>query len=201
MKRTRREVGLLMAIPGLLLLFIYLYACHGKLQRQIVEQQNRLAMTRASAPSPVRLASERANVGKLKDDLQDSERRRDHCQTRLDDLAAQLGSLHDQNEAIGALTALFAKLELHIEEAGAETPSQADSVLPGSLRAVADVLKPNSRFRPPQLYRVKFVGRYLDVTRALRTTVDEGLAIPVQLQMEATNLDTDWRVWTLHLWI
>jgi len=201
-KNTPRERNLLLVFPALLLLIAYVYTWNSSLQREIKAKRGQVDKVRAAAPSLADVAMEQAKVRKLQAEVKEWERRAGAAQADLDSLAACCGSLQDRSAAVGALNEVFREHRLHIEEEGAASGGNADQqVVSGPLRAALDRLKQSRRYRPPQLFKIKFVGRYADVALALRTVVDDGLAFPVQIQMDESNLDTEYRVWTLHVWI
>ena len=201
MKQTRRERGLVLLFPALLLLVGYVYTSNSSLRREITARQEQIGKVRAAAPSLADVALQQAQVQKLRAEVQDWERRRDAARAELDVLAAGGGSVRGRGEAVAALNEMFQKHHLHVEEAGAAVVSGTDAVVPPGLSAILDCLKHSPKFRPPQLYKVKFVGRYPDVAGALRQVVEDGLAFPVQLKMDESNPNTEYRVWTLHVWL
>ena len=82
----------------------------------------------------------------------------------------------------------------------AETSDTAK--LPKSLEQVVKLLGDKQHEFKPQLWRVRFIGRYSDVLLALEELQEaEPLAIPIQLQMAEARLGTTTRSWTLYLWI
>lgn len=200
-KNTPRERLLLLVFPALLLFVMYVYTWNSSLQREIRAKRDQVDKAVASAPRPSEVAMEQVRVRKLQAEVEEWDRRRGAAQAELDRLAARCGSLREQGEAIGALNAVFEEHRLHVEEEGPAVAGQAEQAVPGSLRAALERLKKSPQYRPPQLFRVKFVGRYADVARALRRVVDDELAFPVQVQMDESNPSTEYRVWTLHVWI
>jgi hypothetical protein len=53
-----------------------------------------------------------------------------------------------------------------------------------------------------RLWQIRFYGRYGDVAAALESLRDSGLPIiPVSITMSETRHETNWRSWTLMLWL
>jgi hypothetical protein len=90
-------------------------------------------------------------------------------------------------------------LELVSDAPGDENRQQQ---LPPDLEQAIKLLGRGTTNFKPQLWRIRFQGRYTDVVAAL-TELEEQcpLAVPVQLSMTEATVDSPVRNWTMLLWL
>jgi len=83
-----------------------------------------------------------------------------------------------------------------------ESPLEGEGQLsPTFDETVRKLVGTNSR-GDKRLWQIRFYGRYSDVVATLEALhKSESPVIPISLTMSESKIDTDWRSWTLLLWI
>ena len=198
---TNREKMLMLILPAALILGLYGFKLSG-LRTRHTGAEAALAAAQKTTPTLAQFQVERKRVADLNAELADIENQNRDWLSRwrkLQDDRSTDSTL--RIEAVEDLTALLNHNRLTLID---EEPAEGTNVgkLPAALEHVATLLKEKNPEIKPQLWRVRFDGRYEDVLRALEELSEtEPLAIPVHLQMDEAKLSTETRHWTLYLWI
>jgi hypothetical protein len=199
--KTNREKLLLLVLPAALILAFYSFKLSGLRTRQAGARAS-LEEARKTIPTQPQFQVERKRIADLNLELADvvnQNRDRESQWRKLQEDRSTNSTL--RIETIEDVTALLNRNRLELTD---EEPAEENNAvkLPLALERVATLLKKNNPEVNTQLWRVRFVGRYEDVLRALEELNEtEPLAIPVYLQMGEAKLSTEVRSWTLLLWI
>jgi len=198
---TNREKMLLLLLPAMVIAGGYSLKLSG-ISARLTAATAALAAAEKSVPAPAAVQAQQQRLAELNQrlaeiELQTSEWERIWGEMR----ASRAGNSHARIETIEGLTEVLNRNDLELQEGGpAETSESAR--LPKELEELVKLLAEKQASTQPQLWRVRFIGRYGDVMDALEELqTEEPLAIPVHLQMTNASLTTDLRTWTLYLWI
>lgn len=195
--KTERERWLMLIVPAALVLLLYSFIWHVPQVRDLRAKEQQLTKSRKTAVTRTRVAELQAqlrDVEKLNAQFQD-ELGAPMDQSSRNVVAS--GSVLPVNEATIELSRLMVEQRLLIEDAGIVSGADADRLLPVGWKALIERRKTDPKFRVPVLYRLRFVGQYASVTRLLTLLGERHTALPLQLEMEDAQPDTDWRRWTL----
>ncbi|HEY5313450.1 MAG TPA: hypothetical protein VIK18_13075 [Pirellulales bacterium] len=198
---TNREKMLVLVFPAILILGVYSFKLRGFRDR-LTGARNSVAAAQKSLPAPVAVQTEQRRIGELNRQLADVEKQSGDWEQQWHELQASRGvDSRARIEAIEGLTALLNRNRLALQEGGPADKGESTR-LPKELEEVVKLLAEKKTEVRPQLWRVRFIGRYADVLDALEELqTAEPLVVPVHLQMTNASLATDQRSWTLYLWI
>lgn len=195
--KTERERWLMLIVPAALVLLLYSFIWHVPQVRDLRAKEQQLTKSRKTAVT-------RARVAELQAQLRDVEKLNAQFQEELGAPVDQSspsvvasGSVLPVNEATIELSKLMVEQRLLIEDAGIVSGADADRLLPAGWKTLIERRKTDPKFRVPVLYRLRFVGQYASVTKLLTLLEERHTALPLQLEMEDAQPDTDWRRWTL----
>jgi hypothetical protein len=198
---TNREKVLVLVFPAILILGVYGLKLSG-IRTRLTAATASLESAKKSVPAPAAVQAEQIRIADLNRQLADVEKQTADWDQQWHELqATRAVDSHARIEAIEGLTALLNRNRLDLQEGG---PAEANESarLPKELDEVIKLLAEKKTEVRPQLWRVRFTGRYADVLDALEELqTAEPLAVPVHLQMTNASLETDQRSWTLYLWI
>jgi hypothetical protein len=198
---TSREKVMMVVMPAALILGIYSFKLPGFRDRMTAATAS-VAGAQKNLPVPAAVQAEQRRIADLNRQLGDVEKQTGEWEAQWRELqATRAVDSHARIEAIEGLTALLNRNRLELQEGG---PAEANESarLPKELDEVIKLLAEKKTQVRPQLWRVRFTGRYTDVLDALEELqTAEPLAVPVHLQMTNASLETDQRSWTLYLWI
>lgn len=198
---TNRDKMLLLLMPAMVIAGGYSLKLSG-ISARLTSATTALAAAQKSVPAPAAVQAEQQQVAELNQQLAEIEVQTGEWERLWGEMrAARAGNSHARIETIEGLTEVLNRNELELQEGGpAETSESAK--LPKELEDLVKLLAEKQTNTPPQLWRVRFIGRYGDVMDALEELqTEEPLAVPVHLQMTNASLTTDLRTWTLYLWI
>ncbi|MBL9095117.1 MAG: hypothetical protein JNL96_28120 [Planctomycetaceae bacterium] len=159
-----------------------------------------LAATELSALPPEAVGVQLVELEKLR--KKQDELKADKA--RLAERRAELAAVGNpppviRTQALRRLSAMLWSQGLYpFEESPLEGEGQLSPMFDETVRKLVGT---NSR-GDKRLWQIRFYGRYSDVVATLETLhKSESPVIPISLTMSESKIDTDWRSWTLLLWI
>lgn len=169
-------------------------------QSEFDAAQGALVTARDSAVFPSDLLPMRLELAKIAEKQADLKKQKDNLDERWSRMAAlpQVSAVK-RAAAMRQLTGMLWDRGLVTFN---ETSDAASGQLPASFEDVVRRLGKENGATQPRLWKVSFYGRYADVAETLASLGDLDVAVvPVGLTMSEARPETDWRVWTLVLWI
>jgi hypothetical protein len=209
---SSRDKMLMMVMPsvGVLLLYIWLYCEQGKL----MDARQALEKARTTAVTSEAVVGGRGRVAALNQEQAKLRAERQLLESRWNTLAL------NRNRTPTARAEAFQRLSKLIWQGGLFTLEEApqegsNSQISASLDDMFKRLSANNPAGAPgpaanatvstqqRLWKVRFLGRYKDVRALLETLAKEedSPIIPVSITMSEAPLETDWRNWTLMVWM
>lgn len=213
---SSRDKWIMMLLPAvaIVLLYIWLYSEQGNM----FIARRELEKARAGAATPAQLAAARTRLAGLQQDQVKVKAER----KALDDRWTALGTTRNLSPA--ARAEAFQRLSRTIWKGGLFTVEEAplegnNTQIPASLDEMFKRLANNNPTggnapagnaaagnvaisSQQRLWKVRFLGRYKDVRAMLETLATEDTPIiPVSISMSQAPLETDWRNWTLLVWM
>lgn len=201
MSSQTREKLIIMFFPAVMVAAIYMLSfSKGSLvspKAQELEAARTAAVPQAVVTAErAKLADLKSQVAKLNDEKRGLDARWLTMVSRRD-VGAQARA-----EACQRLMRMLWKQGLFtIEESLVEGGSQK---LPSALEeTIKRLSEGNSTTAETRIWKVRFLGRYPDVMATLKSisTDTGGTIIPVSISMSEARLETDWRSWTLLVWM
>ena len=227
MKLTEREKILVLVFPAFLIFAGYIWIFGSSSQRELTNIRGQLAKTQAEAATPRQVWQQQTRLKQLSREIEKARTAKDDLQTQADELCGRMTVSRRDMGAIDALTALFERYNLRLMDEvpvdGGEAGGMAISLEEATRRLQEALDEPQAGSQPkrrsatyvttavtrrasgtksePNLRRLRFYGRFLDVLRALNELAeDENQAIPVSIAMEEIGLAgmySEFRTWTL----
>lgn len=200
-----RSSFLTLLLPAVVVLVGYSWTWNSSQNRALQAQQTRLDKAKASAVTKAHIAEQQSKLTALRREIEQSQRGLTELRSQLEQQVALWGG-RDSTDTVEKLMEVLRANQLHIDEAGLATES-GDSragdgkVVPALLKEAVDRQKTRAGFRPPTLFRVRFAAKYASVADTLKTLSDQKLALPLRLDMDEVDPETDWRMWTLFVWL
>lgn len=194
---STRERILLVCLPAVMIVAVYGWLIYPR--QQLDQAETALRAARAQEPSLTAVAEKKVEIRQLDDQLKEADEVNEQLQTRRRDL---LGRGHG-GPSLAVIQDLTQQMTIHnlrlLDQGNA---GGEETFLPESLRKAVAELTDDSVKRDSVFWRFEFFGRYSDVLRLVRKMAqDDHPAIPVQLLMDETAGDSDWRSWSLVVWI
>jgi hypothetical protein len=199
MDSASRDAFLRLVLPAVLVVAVY--ALWISRQSELTAVEAALAGAKASAVTPEKLFPLHHEIATLNAEQQKLTQEREGLDARWTRMVGLPETTAAKRAAaLRQLTRMLWDRGLYPFE---ESPGELNAPLPASFGDVVRKLTPNARSAgQPRLWKVSFYGRYADVTEALSSLGDLDVAlVPLGLTMSEANFDTDWRMWTLVLWI
>lgn len=202
MKLTERDKVLVLVVPAFMVAAAYGWLVMPGKRDELKRAETSLERARAAAPSASQLFAEQAALTGLSAQIDRQQKELLATRERWHAAVGRCADPARRNERIQKLTGLLARCELSFVE-DTETPDGGkDHKLSPALEGLTQQIAKLSGNQKPQLRRVRFLGRYLDVHKALgELNRGEVLAIPVGLTMKEAPPATDRQEWTLLVWI
>ncbi len=201
MKLNERDKILAILLPAIIVVAVYgVFFLRGKLADRTRAAKS-LADARMTAPSHAQLAGQRMELSKLRKETDQLDGKLKLLQKKWSHETAFCVPGSQRHDRVEKLTNLLNKHHLSsLEDTEVESGGR-DSKVNASLESVVQKMAQLSSAQKPQLRRIRFHGRFLDVHRALdELATGQVLAIPVGLTMKTTS-DPDRREWTLLVWL
>lgn len=201
MLKTARDKVLAMVLPAIAIAALYALKVPD-LQTRWAGAENALVTAQGRLPSPGQVAAENQKLADLNRQLAEVQKRtgEQEAQWRKLEEARKPDSLA-RMQTVESVTALLTRHRLSLVDGSLTEPGDAVR-LPKSLEEIVKQLGEKKPELKPQLWRMRFIGRYSDVLSALEElSAAEPLAIPIHLQMAEARLTSASRSWTLYLWI
>jgi len=213
MGKTPRERLLLTLLPAIVAVCGYMLIYDRT--KDLTAANEALAAAKSAQVSPDAVFVERMKL----DDLREESDRLKAEKTTLEARKKELASIRQttpaaRTEALRQLSHMLWDRGLHLyqESAPEATDSQTSPSFEAVIRSLTPPAPPPNLFNPESstpvvpeakhLWQVRFYGRYSDVAAALESLRDSGLPIvPVSITMSETRQETNWRSWTLLLWL
>lgn len=200
MTPATREKILMAVFPPLLVVGVYGYFMSKG--SELTAALTDLESVRASAAPPQAVGLARENLAGKQ--AEKTKLRTDKAQ--LEARWAAMSAMRNRpaaarTEALQRLSRMFEQLGLHTVE---ESPVEGSSgVLPAGLdEALRRLSGSQSSSASPRFWEVKFIGKYPDVQKLLDELAESDLPlIPISLNMSEAPVETDWRSWTLVVWM
>jgi hypothetical protein len=201
MKLSERDRRLALLLPSIAVLAVYgVFFARGKLT-EWSRAAKTLEETRAKAPRPEELASQQRQLINATQETSNAEAKLHEAQQKWRYGTAFCATGSERNARIEKLTSLLNNHDLRPMEDAEVDAGVKDTKLSASAESLAKTITQLSPAQKPQMRRIRFHGRYLDVLHALEAlTQGEALAIPVGLTMKTTS-DPERRDWVLLVWI
>lgn len=205
MGKTPREQMLLMLMPAFAVVAVYMLGYNR--DADLKKAREELEAFRPTAVSMADVGAERWKLEGLEEKKNEVAKEKTELAKRWAALdQGRQSDLAHRSSALLKLTQMLWDRGLHTfeESAAAEVGSEMPPSFQDALTKLrGDNAAASSHSGGPQrLWKIRFYGRYGDVLEALETLRDSGSpAIPVGLSMSETNPETDWRSWTLLIWI
>ncbi|TVP99682.1 MAG: hypothetical protein EA381_09330 [Planctomycetaceae bacterium] len=194
---STRERMLLVCLPAVMIVAVYGWLIYPR--QQLEQAEVALRTARAAEPSLMAFAEKKIEVRQLDDQLKAADEANAQLLARRREL---LGRGHG-GPSLAVIQDLTQQMTVHnlrlLDQGNA---GGEEAFLPESLRNAITELTEGSAKRDSVFWRFEFFGRYADVLRLIRQMDrDDHPAIPVQLLMEELAGDSDWRSWSLVVWI
>jgi hypothetical protein len=166
-----------------------------------VKQNERLASTKAAAPRPEAVLAEQARLMRLNEDLNKVRSEEKKLTARWNDLVKLCRPTSESRAvALQRLSHLLWQGGLYTVDEAQVRDTQRQ--LPDSFDEMLKHLAKDQATTAPRLWKVHFYGRYADVMQTLDLLEKTGLPIiPLSITMNDAVLETNWRSWTLVLWL
>lgn len=197
---STRERVLLICLPAFMVLAVYGWLIY---PRQPLEQADvALRAAQAQEPSLTDMAEKQVQIKRLDQQLAEADQRNAELKARRREvMTPRTSGSNQQLTTIQDLTTLMISRNLRLLDQGPVDGKTAD--LPESLRQAADQLSDKGESKlEPVMWQLQFHGRYRDVLSVVKFLAEtDHPAIPIQLLMDEVLTDTDWRAWTLVVWI
>lgn len=199
MDSASRDAFLRLILPAVAVVGIYSYWFNK--QPELTQARTTLENARASAVGPTALFPVRKQLG----DLARKETELKQAKSGIEERWSRMTALPEAGAAKRAASVrqltrmLWDRGLLPFDESAdateVGTPASFDD-------AVRRLTAKGGATGGKRLWKVRFYGRYADVADTLSAIGDlDAAMVPVGLTMSETNLDTEWRMWTLVLWI
>ena len=200
-----RSTFVTLLLPAVVVLVGYSWFWNPSLNKTLQAQQTKLNKAKASAVTKAQIAEQQSKLKSLRTEIEQSQRGLVDLKSQLEQQVGRWGG-RDATDTVEKLMELLRSRQLHIDDAGLATDgggSKASDgqIVPAMLKEAVDRQKSKAGFRPPVLYRVRFAAKYANVADTLKSLSDEKLALPLRLDMDEADPDTEWRMWTLFVWI
>ena len=217
MASQSRDKLIMMLLPAvaIVLLYCWLYSEQGKL----LEARKGLEKAKASAVSPQTLDGARARIAaldqeqaKVRSEKSALEKRWQAISSTRNRTAAERAAAFQRLSKLIWRGGLFTVEESSLEGSSAQIPASLDDMfrrlvatptgIPKAPGVPAEVAPAPAVDSTPRLWKVRFLGRYRDVAAVLESLSEDGSPIiPVSITMSEAPLETDWRNWTLLVWM
>ncbi|MGE3536616.1 MAG: hypothetical protein AB7N91_04155 [Candidatus Tectimicrobiota bacterium] len=200
MSPAARDQLLKMLLPTILTVVAYVWLFGRGAQQQLGDTGRRLEEARAKPPATQHLKEQQARLQRVTREQQALAQERAALQQQLDAWRERFTQGRQRPGALGDLAGLLHHHGLVLVE---EAPAGgADEQLSVFLKRLRDKLAQRPPEEQPQLWRLRFVGAYLNVLEVLHVLADgEAVAIPVSLSMQDAPAQVNWRYWTLIVWL
>jgi len=197
---STRERVLLICLPAFMVIAVYGWLIY---PRQPLEQaETALRAAQAKVPSLTDVAEKQVKIKRLDQQLAEADERNSELKARRREvMTPRTSGSNQQLTTIQDLTTLMISRNLRLLDQGPMDGKTAD--LPEALRQAADQLSDKGETKlEPVMWQLHFHGRYQDVLSVVKFLAEtDHPAIPIQLLMDEVPTDTDWRTWTLVVWI
>lgn len=216
MEQSARDRILAMLLPAILVGAGYMLFFNK--QKDLDAAEAELAAAKASAVDPMMVDLERMKLAELRekgDELKAAVARLNERRAALATVGKAPPMLRTQ--ALRQLSnmlwdrGLYPFEESPLEGTSAKLSPSFDDVLKklakpsstsGGVAQSAAATPIGSNSNEQRVWRIRFYGRYSDVMRTLEALRDsESPVIPISLTMSEARTETQWRSWTLLLWI
>lgn len=199
---TERDKVLALILPAAITAVFYVMFYGRSAEESLATAQKELIAARASAIAPAQIDAERMTMAKLAEEFKVNKERQQRLEQRLVELAAQVGKGASRAEKIERLSEILKRHGLAMIEEAPEDEGAASSKRPPSLVKVNKRINVKGETEQIRLWRVHFVGPFVDALAALREVADnETLGVTLSLEMRETDSTTRVRSWTLLIWI
>jgi hypothetical protein len=196
---TERDKMLAMLLPTLIILMVYgLFFLRGKV---LELRRTQDALAKAKMPSAAEIAFKAAEANKLNKETQAIEAQLAAVQKKWSYETAFCAAGSQRHDRVEKLTHLLNKHHLtSMEDAEADSGGK-DVKVSVPLESLIQKIAHLSSAQKPQLRRIRFYGRFVDVHDVLEELAKGSvLAVPVGLSMK-TTVHPDLREWTLLVWL
>ena len=197
---SNRPSFLTLLLPAVVVLVGYSWTWNASQNRVLQAQQARMDKAKTTAATKAHIAEQQSKLTTLRREIEQSQSGLTELRAQLEQQVALWGG-RDSTDTVEKLMELLRSRELHIDEAGIAAEGGDGKVVPALLKEAVDRQKTRAGFRPPTLFRVRFAAKYANVADTLKTLSDEKLALPLRLDMDEVNPETEWRMWTLFVWL
>jgi len=196
---ANRSSFLTLLLPAVVVLVSYSWTWNASQHRALQAQQTRVEKAKTSAVTNGQIAEQQSKLTALRREIEQSQRSLTDLKSQLEQQVAQWAG-RDSTDTVEKLGELLRSRGLHTDEAG--LAAEADGkVVPAILKEAVDRQKSRAGFRPPVMYRIRFAAKYAQVAETVKTLSDQKLALPLRLDMDEIDPQTDWRIWTLFVWL
>lgn len=200
MNTEKRQKVLKMILPSAVVLTLYIWIFGMPAQSRLTDATEARDKARAEAPGAMELNLARQRTAMLIDHQRKMKTEKTELLQRVVACIAELGSGQGRTEKLQAVTSGLGRQGLTLLEdgkAGKEYEAALSMVLKKELKSMEGAPAVD-----PVLWRIRFVGRYLDVLQYMENLFREKTPIiPMGLTMEKANPGTTHRIWSLLLWI
>jgi hypothetical protein len=201
---TPREQKLVLILPAMGVIAIYgLFWFRPQIAKKASAEREAVA-ARAKAPLMAEIQAQQAKLQAVQRELNQESQEFAAVDKRWRAAAGKDDRLPSRPQRIERLTEMFAQAGLHVIEAGDVESIREGKALP-ALDATARDLAELSENQQPRRWQVRFRGTYADVFATLdKLAAGEIIAVPLGLTMKTIKgaaPDTDWREWTLQVWV
>jgi hypothetical protein len=197
---TERDKTLAMLLPAFAILLGYgLFVLRGKAGD--VKRTND-ALAKAKAPSAAEIGFQRAEAAQAMQETQGIEAKLAALQKKWSYETAFCAAGTQSHDRVEKLTSLLKKHRLTPLENAEGDSANKDTKVSASLESMLKKIADQSAGQKPQLRRIRFYGRFVDVHDALEELAQGPvLAIPVGLSMKQASSESNLREWTLLVWL
>ncbi len=207
MKPTARDKVLLAILPGILIIAIY-----GLLLSSVPMDEYKAAKKAydnavKNMPSHTAILEQETKLDGLKKKMKVLKAESDELQDMVDGMRDRLAQSQDSTETVAQLTDLLNRNGLILLDEGPESgsgehASQLAGIMNKLSQSIATASDTGKNQRGPTLWKVRFIGRYIDVIAALHEINEsDTLIIPVSIAMEEVRGEGTIRSWTLFVWV
>jgi len=200
MNTAERQKMLKMILPSAVVVALYIWIFGTPIQSKLSEAAEAREKARLDAPGAMELDLARQRMAMLKEHQHKLKTEKSELLQRLVACTAELGSGKGRTEKLQTVTSGLGRQGLTLLEdgkAGKEYEAVLSKTLEKELKSM-DGAPPVD----PVLWRIRFLGRYLDVLHFMEDLFQESTPIiPMGLSMEKADPGATYRVWSLLLWI
>jgi len=215
MKPTSRDKLLLAILPAILIIAVYGWILSSNPRDALKTAKKEYETAMKNQPSLGSLTEQEVKLDSLRKKKQVITSETKQLRDTVEGMKDRWLQSHNSTETIAQLTDLLNRNGLVLidegpEEGGAKLTGRLSTMMNQVANSVSNKSQQSPMIIPMQsqtnrgatLWKVRFIGRYIDVIAALHEISEsDTLIIPVSISMEEVSGEGTVRSWTLYVWV